>query len=111
VSDRRDDFHGVRHHVDTDDDAIGEAIDARLRHFRAAGEAEPDVRHEVRIAARHAIRRPDGEGRPVYDPPEGDTERVLTVSLGGSERRMTFRRFDPNGYMYRSDPFVPGDAR
>jgi hypothetical protein len=72
VSVRRYDFHGVRLDVDTDDDAIGEAIDARLRHFRAAGEGEADVRHEVRIAARHAIRRPDGEGRPVYDPPEGE---------------------------------------
>lgn len=43
-----------------------------------------------------------------YDPPEGATEKMLQVSLGGQSQVMTFKRFDPKGYIYRSDPFVPG---
>lgn len=46
-----------------------------------------------------------------YDPPEGATEKMLQLSLGGQSQVMTFKRVDPKGYIYRSDPFVPGDAR
>jgi hypothetical protein len=73
VSARRYDFHGVRLEVDSADEAVAEAIDGRLRHFRGDFAGEPDWRYELRIAAGgHRVERPAGDGRAVYDPPAGE---------------------------------------
>ena len=69
------DFHGVLIEVDSEDGAVGAAIDDRLRHFRVAADGEPDLRFRLRIVAvgeKHAIDRPRGAGRQVYDPPAGE---------------------------------------
>jgi gluconate kinase len=71
----RYELHGVRLEVAAADPAVGAAIDDRLRHFRAAADGEPDVRYELRVVpdgGAHAVERPAGEGRPVYDPPAGE---------------------------------------
>jgi hypothetical protein len=75
VSIRRYDFHGVAMQVEADDAAVAEAIDDRLRHFRAHGDGAPDI--DVRLwsvptARDHSLERPPGHGRPVYDPPAGE---------------------------------------
>ena len=87
MSARRYAFHGVRLEVDSEDDAIGEAIDGRLRHFRAEFAGDPDWRYELRLAGGgHRITRPPGHGRIVYDPPAGEVvyfpaEDVLWIDV------------------------------
>jgi hypothetical protein len=69
------DFHGVRLAVSADDDALGLAIDGRLRHFTAEPDGEPDVRFDYRVVpdvGRHVVPVPPAESRPVYDPPAGE---------------------------------------
>jgi hypothetical protein len=74
VTERCYDFHGVVIRVYAEDAEVGEAVDARLRHFRIAAARAADVDVELRTAAAggHAIGRPDGRGRPVYDAPAGE---------------------------------------
>ena len=87
MSARRYAFHGVRLEVDSEDDAVGEAIDGRLRHFRVEFAGEPDWRYELRLAGGgHRITRPAGQGRIVYDPPAGEVvyfpaEDVLWIDV------------------------------
>lgn len=74
MSGRRYDVHGVLLDVDCDDDAVAEAIDGRLRHFRAADRGAAQISYELRVVAddgEHPLERPAGRSRPVYDPPSG----------------------------------------
>jgi HPr Serine kinase C-terminal domain len=82
------DLHGVGISIECDDEPLLEAFRARFRAFpRIAGTA--DIRIVVRIVpagAAHAIERPAGPARPVYDPPEGsvlylDDADVLFIEL------------------------------
>lgn len=103
MSVRRYDIHGVAVEIASESDAVGAAIDARLRHFRTDAKREPHWRYELTIVpagGRHALARPAGEGRPVYDPPAGEVsyfpesqalwidyeDRVLVRSAGGHAR-------------------------
>jgi hypothetical protein len=75
VSSRRYDFHGVAMQVEADDPAVAQAIDDRLRHFRGHADGVPDIDmrlSSVSSALDHALERPPGSGRPVYDPPAGE---------------------------------------
>lgn len=72
---RRYDFHGVAVQVDVEHDAVGEAIDGRLRHFRSTGGRGLGITFELRVASEgtpHTVTRPGGTGRPVYDAPAGE---------------------------------------
>jgi hypothetical protein len=44
-----------------------------------------------------------------FDPPSGEAEVTLDVTLGEATK-MTVKRFEPKGYIYRSEPFVPQEA-
>ncbi len=46
-----------------------------------------------------------------YDPPTGEAEMTLDVSIGGETKTLVFKRVDPIGYIYRSDPIVPGGGK
>ena len=73
MSVRSYDFHGVAIDVDSDEEAVAEAIGGRLRHFRAIPSGNPDWRFELRVAtAAHVVEPPQGMSRPVYDPAVGE---------------------------------------
>jgi hypothetical protein len=69
------DVHGLTVEIVSDDEAVGAAVRDRLRRFPPAGAGGPRVRFEYRRvddAGPHAVERPPGDGRPVYDPPAGE---------------------------------------
>ena len=68
---RRYSFHGVGLEVASSNDAVGAAVDDRLRHFRSQDEGDADLRFELRVGARHTVEPPAGDWRPVYEPPSG----------------------------------------
>jgi hypothetical protein len=75
VSARTYDMHGVRISVASEDDQVGGAIDARLRHFRSPGHGPVDVAFELQTTegpGSHTVSRPPGPARHVYDPPAGE---------------------------------------
>ena len=102
---RQYDFHGVRLDVSTDDEGVADAIAERFADFATtdARPAEIDFTIELVDDPRgHAVSRPRGRSRPVYDPPEGevsyfDDQEVLyigvpeTLRLECDTRRQTVR--------------------
>jgi hypothetical protein len=81
----RYDLHGVAVETRVGDPALAEALDGRLRHFRAEATREPDVVFELGSEPQP---RPSGTGRRVYEPPEGevlyfDGEDVLWIDFRG----------------------------
>jgi hypothetical protein len=80
-------IHGVGVCVQSDDPAVGDAIELRLRDFCAEPARRQDVRLEFRSDPENGA-APIGSGRPVYDTPHGSLhyfpERdVLFGDLGG----------------------------
>ena len=68
------DVHGLAVEVTAGDAAVAGALGGRLRRFPATHKP-PDLRFEytrVGDLDPHAVQRPAGEGRPVYDPPAGE---------------------------------------
>jgi hypothetical protein len=90
VSARGYDLHGVRLVVASDSVEVGEAIHGRLRHFSTAAGPSPDISIEVRVTGRegrHAVSRPRGAGRPVYESAAGEVlwfggEEILYIDAG-----------------------------
>ena len=46
-----------------------------------------------------------------FDPARGEQELTLDVSFGEKTSKITVKRYDPKGYIYRSDPMVPQGIR
>jgi hypothetical protein len=45
-----------------------------------------------------------------FDPASGETEVKLDVSFGAQTTQVTVKRFDPKGFIFRSDPLLPQGA-
>jgi hypothetical protein len=83
MTERHYGFHGVRVAVRTDDDAVAEALHARLRRFAAAANAVADLSFDFCQADDgHAIDGPPADARPVYLPRHG------TVTYSDVEDRL-----------------------
>jgi hypothetical protein len=66
------DVHGIRMLVSSDELAVLEHVDQRLRRFARTHAAPPDVRVEFLLAGQHAhVLTPAGPSRPVYETPHG----------------------------------------
>lgn len=68
-------FHGVGITISSEDPRLVEAIDGRLRHFRRHVGDPGSLEFRFRFVGgpeEHAVQRPGGRGRPVYEPPEGE---------------------------------------
>jgi len=69
------DVHGLIVELVAEDEAVGAAVRQRLRRFPAAPPGGASARfeyHSVAEDAPHAVARPSGPSRPVYDPPAGE---------------------------------------
>jgi hypothetical protein len=67
--------HGLIVEVSADVEPVGDAVRDRLRRFPAGARGEALVRFDYRRVAEdepHAVERPHGPSRPVYDPPAGE---------------------------------------
>ena len=68
-------FHGVTVAVSADHPGVNRSLRSYLRHFPGEDTDSPDITFEFRTvsdAARHVVQRPEGNGRHVYDPMEGE---------------------------------------
>ena len=68
-------FHGVSVAVSADHPGVNRSLRSYLRHFPGEYTESPDITFEfttVSNAVRHVVQRPDGRGRHVYDPMEGE---------------------------------------
>jgi hypothetical protein len=81
-------LHGVRVEVQAEELAVVEAMDLRLRDFRADHASTADLRFEFVTDGAGAANPPAGTGRPVYDTPHGSLhyfpeDDALCGELGG----------------------------
>jgi hypothetical protein len=65
------DLHGIGVTLTSSDRDLLSAVDGRLRHFPAAEAGFTGVRFDYAVDAAPAA-RPEGTGRPVYEPPAGE---------------------------------------
>ena len=68
-------FHGVSVAVSADHPSVNRSLRSYLRHFPGEYTDSPDISFEfttVSDAACHVVQRPEGHGRHVYDPMEGE---------------------------------------
>jgi hypothetical protein len=75
VTSRYYDFHGVSIGIACDDGPLADALAARLRQFAVDSPRSTGLSFEIRFVAApeaHVVARPDGAGRPVYEPPAGE---------------------------------------
>jgi hypothetical protein len=94
---RRYDLHGVGVGVRCDDPAVAEALELRLRDFRAEPAGRVDVRLEFASGAPNGTHPPARGGRPVYDTPFGPLryfpkQDLLCGELGGVQLRCAASR-------------------